>query len=114
MIGEKLYFCNFLLTLTRSLNTVCIFQMLTPILMADTVYNHQEITLEEKKTTHPTFAQVGRVHELHKKKIHKDYKYIPSICSITYTTNIMYYGIAKYWSSVLNTPTENKFSIRLI
>ena len=79
--------------------------------MADTVFNHQEIIMEEKKTMHLIFDQVGRAHEL--TKVHMDYKYLPSFCLVTDTTNLLYCSTAKYWSPVSNPPTKNKFSVRL-
>ena len=69
-------------------NTPAFCQMLTPILMADTVYNHQEITLEEKKTMYTILSHIGKAHEL--PKTYKDYKYFPYFCPIIDTTNTLF------------------------
>ena len=69
-------------------NTPAFCQMLTPILMADTVYNHQEITLEEKETMYTILSHIGKAHEL--PKTYKDYKYFPYFCPIIDTTNTLF------------------------
>ena len=56
--------------------------------MADTVYNHQEITLEEKETMYTILSHIGKAHEL--PKTYKDYKYFPYFCPIIDTTNTLF------------------------
>ena len=46
----------------------------------NTLYNHQETTLEDMTAMRPKFAQVGQAHGL--PKIHKNYDYLPTFCPV--------------------------------
>ena len=60
----------------------------------NTLYNHQEITLEDMNAMRPKYAEVGQAHGL--PKIYKNYDYLPPFCPVIDTTNTACYGIAKY------------------
>ena len=64
-----------------------------------TLYDRQEITLEDTYAMRPKFTKVGQAHGL--PKIHKNYDHLPPFCPITDTTNTVHYGIAKYLSNLL-------------
>ena len=50
-----------------------------------TLYDHQEITLEDTNAMRPKFAKVGQAHRL--SKIHKNYDHLPPFCPIIDATN---------------------------
>ena len=76
----------------------------------NTLYNRQEITLEDKNAMRPKFAQVGRAHG--SPEIHKNYDHLPPFFPIIDATNTAHYGIAKNLSNLLLPFTENEFTVK--
>ena len=69
-----------------------------------------EITEAEKKQMRPMSSQLGRAHGL--PKIHKVFANIPTFCSIIDTTNMPYYKIGQYLSSLLQLLTINDYTLK--
>ena len=76
----------------------------------NTLYNRQEITLEDNNAMRPNFAQVGQAHGL--RKIHTNYDHLPQFHPIIDATNTAHYGIAKYLSNLRHHLTENEFTVK--
>ena len=76
----------------------------------NTLYNRQEITLEDKNAMRPNFAQVGQAHGL--RKIRTNYDHLPKFRPIIDATNTAHYGIAKYLSNLLHHLTKNEFTVK--
>ena len=69
-----------------------------------------EITEDEKKQMRPMSAQLGRAHGL--PKIHKVFPNIAKFRPIIDTTNMPYYKIGQYLSSLLQPVTINHYALK--